>query len=247
MSAAKDLCLGTVDTIVSRTGLTEVRGETAYEDRTPYSVLTSPMQAEPVGELRIWTGGKGVAKAVYCALSVEAIGLDSHMVFAFTDEDSVVPHFTLDSVFGQGSHAFHLDLIPRLEPASHFAYVEAVLTPLTPAYEQVQAMEGLTAAAIGPRQRAFMSPWMCANRATADAFGAIGEPVNAYLEHWFALLDGGIPQEVLDSAADTDLRQRDLANRAALFSREVDAVWDQITRLIGDQAEGIRQQLVSNA
>ena len=243
MSLAKDLCLGTVDTIVSRTGLTEATGEGGGAFHT----LTSPMSPDPVGSLRVWTGGKGVAKAVYCGLAVEAIGLDSHMVFAFTDADSLVPHFTLDSVFGQGSFAFHLDLIPRLELASHLAYVDAAFTPLTETFEELQGREGLSPAAIGPRQRAMMSPWMCVSRATDEAFSGMGPVVSSYLEHWFSLLDGGFPQSVVDSAADTDLEQRDLANRAALFSREVDPVWDQITRLIGDQAEIIRRQLVSNA
>ena len=121
MSLAKELCLGTLDSIVERTGLTA-----AVEQP-----LTSPMSPDPVGVLRTWTGGKGVAKAVYCGLAVDAIGLDSHMVFAFTEGDSLVPHFTLDSVFGQGSHAFHLDLIPRAELASNLAYIDRVYTPLT--------------------------------------------------------------------------------------------------------------------
>ena len=243
MSLAEDLCLGTLDSIVSRTGLTESTGS----DGGAFHPLTSPMSPDPVGALRVWTGGKGVAKAVYCGLGVPAIGLDSHMVFAFTDADSLVPHFTLDSVFGQGSFAFHLDLIPRLELSSHLAYVDAVFTPLTEVYDDVQKRDGLTEAAIGPRQRAMMSPWMCANRATEEAFGTLQPDVSAYLEHWFSLLDGGLPADVHDTAGDTDVEKRDLANRAALFSPEVDPVWNQITRLIGDQAEIIRQQLVSNA
>jgi hypothetical protein len=241
VSLAEELCLGTLETVVSRTGLVETAGESG-----PLLTLTSPMSPEPVGSLRVFTGGKGVAKAVYCGLAVEAIGLDSHMVFAFTDADSLVPHFTLDSVYGQGSFAFHLDLIPRLELASHLAYVDAAFSPLTEVFEEVQGREGLTAAAIGPRQRAMMSPWMCVNRATEAAFTGMGTAVSAYLEHWLGLLDAGLPQDVVDSAADTDLARRDLANRAALFSPEVDPVWHQITRLIGDQAEQIRLQLVSN-
>ena len=243
MSLAEDLCLGTLDSITSRTGLTESVGA----DGGAFHTLTSPMSPDPVGALRVWTGGKGVAKAVYCGLAVPAIGLDSHMVFAFTDADSLVPHFTLDSVFGQGSFAFHLDLIPRLDLASHLAYLDSAFTPLTEVYDDVHKREGLTAANIGPRQRAMMSPWMCANRSTEEAFVGLKPDVASYLEHWFTLLDSGFSQDVLDSAGDTDVEQRDLANRAALFSPEVDPVWNQITRLIGDQAEIIRQQLVSNA
>ena len=117
MTLARTLCQSTLDEVVARAGLEE-----AVE--VP---LVSAMQDAPVGVLRTWSGGKGVAKAVYCGLTVEAIGLDSHMVFAFTDTESLVPHFTLDSVFGQGSHAFHLDLIPRAELASTLKISESAL------------------------------------------------------------------------------------------------------------------------
>lgn len=233
MTLASDLCHGTVDAIVARTGLEEALSVD----------LVSAMSPQPVGVLRTWTGGKGVAKAVYCGLAVEAIGLDSHMVFAFTDSDSLVPHFTLDSVFGQGSHAFHLDLIPRAELASNLGYIDRVFTPLTPVFEDVQSRAGLSAAAIGPRQRAMMSPWMCVNRATDEAFLGMTEVVAAYRDHWFALLDEGVAAEL---AAPVDLKSRDERNRAALFSRDVDPVWNTIERLIGEQSELIRLQLVSN-
>lgn len=233
MSLAKDLCLGTVDAIVERTGLVE---------SDPVD-LVSPMSPAPVGVLRTWTGGKGVAKAVYCGLAVEAIGLDSHMVFAFTDTDSLVPHFTLDSVFGQGTHAFHLDLIPRAELASNLAYVDHVFAPLTATFEDVQSRAGLAPAAIGPRQRALMSPWMCVNRATDEAFLGMTDVVTSYRDHWFSLLEQGIPADLV---APVDLQARDDRNRRALFSREVDPVWNTIERLIGEQSELIRLELVTN-
>ncbi len=232
-SIAGRLCVGTLDSIVERTGL-----QPAVE-----LPLLSAMSPDPVGVMRTWTGGKGVAKAVYCGLAVDAIGLDSHMVFAFTDGDSLVPHFTLDSVFGQGTYAFHLDLIPRADMGANLQYVNEVYQPLLEVYEEVEAREGFSKAAIGPRQRAVMSPWMLTNRATEQAFLAMSGPVNAYRDHWFGLLDAGLPA---DLAIEPDLAGRDSRNRNALFSREVDPVWDTITRLIGEQAEQIRLQLVSN-
>ena len=240
MSLAAELCRTTLDTIVPRVGLAEVEGPEG-----PYRLLTSPMQPEPVGAMRVFAGDKGVAKAVYVGISVDAIGLDSHMVFAFTPADSAVPHFTLDSVYS-GFHAFHLDLIPRAELASHLSYVDHCFAPLTETYESLREWEGLTRANITPRQYAMMSPWMCVNRATEDAFGQMGPVVAAYRDHWFSLVEGGLPQDVLDDVSDTDLARRDARNRANLFSRSIDPVWDQITRLIGDQAEEIRLQLVSN-
>ena len=45
MSLAKDLCRGTVDTMVGRTGLVETRS-----DAGPFQLLTSPMSPEPVSD-----------------------------------------------------------------------------------------------------------------------------------------------------------------------------------------------------
>lgn len=246
MSLSRDLCVSTLDAIVGRTGLVEVPGPEEHDGAAPYLLLRSPMSPDPVGCMRLFGGEKGVSKAVYCSISVEAIGLDSHMVFAFTPADSAVPHFTLDSVFGQGSHAFHLDLIPRVELASHLAYVDHCYSPLTDTFESLREWDGLSRAHIGPRQFAMMSPWMCVNRATEAAFADMPPIVAAYRDHWFSLLDDGLPAEVADDCTDTDLERRDLRNRSSLFSRDVDPVWDQITRLIGDQAEAIRLQLTTN-
>ena len=233
MTPAYELCHGAVESIVAGAGLTE-----ALEVD-----LVSPMQETPVGVMRTWTGGKGVAKAVYCGLAVDAIGLDSHMVFAFTETASLVPHFTLDSVFGQGSHAFHLDLIPRADLGCNLEYMDIAFTPLTATFEDVKNREGLTEANIGPRQRALMSPWMCTNRATEEAFAAMRDAVESYRTHWLSLLHQDLP---LTLVAEADLAARDARNRAALFSRDVDPVWNTIERLIGEQSEQIRLQLVSN-
>jgi hypothetical protein len=184
---------------------------------------------------------------VYAGITVDAIGLDSHMVFAFTDGSSAVPHFTLDSVRSPEYYAFHLDLIPRVELASHLTYVDACFTPLTDTFESLREWEGLSRAQVGPRQIAMMSPWMCVNRATEEAFRQMDPVVAAYRDHWFGLLEKGLPAGVLEDAADTDLARRDLRNRASLFSADVDPVWNQIARLLGPEAtEEIRLMLVDN-
>ena len=72
---------------------------------------------------------------VTSTIVVPPIQLDSHMMFAFTPSDSAVPHFTLDSVRAGDHHAFHLDLIPRLDLGAHLAYMDACFTPLTPTFD----------------------------------------------------------------------------------------------------------------
>ncbi|MFE9581518.1 hypothetical protein ACFYO1_34435 [Nocardia sp. NPDC006044] len=200
--------------------------------------LTSSTSPEPVGRLRVFHG-EPIDKLVAVDLVVPAIGLDSHMIFAFTPPDSAVPHFTLDSVRSAEYHAMHLDLIPRTDLAVHLAYLDAAFLPLTPLLEAAWRIEGVSAAAVGPRQRAMMSPWMVVCRATDTAFQTLGATVDDYLQHWLTLVDKGVP------AVDGDLAARDRANRANLFSPEVDPVWAQVTRLLGDeQAERVRTELL---
>lgn len=243
MTLPEELCVTTLEDIVSRTGITEVHGE----DGGPLRWLSSPMSPDPVGKVRVFTGDGAVAKAVYVALAVPAIGLDSHMTFAFTPETSAVPHFTLDSVMGQGSYAFHLDLIPRAEIGTHVPYMDAAYGGLTETFEAVREWEGLSATNLTPRQNAMMSAWMLARRATEEAFRAMSGPVGAYRDHWYALLEKGLPDEVLTSLSDTDLAARDAEHRRQLFSPEVDPVWHQVTRLVGEeQMEFMRRQLMTN-
>ena len=241
-SLSGSLCHGTLDTIVERGGLTEVTGP----DGGPLLELTSAPFGD-LGEARVFRGDR-IAKAVYVGLAVPQIGLDSHMVFAFAPAGVPVPHFTLDSVFGQGTYAFHLDLIPRADLGTHLAYLDWAHTPLDATFEEVTGRPGLTRTAIGPRQFAMMSPWMLVHRADEEAFRGIDGAVKAYLEHWFALVEGEVPAEVAGDVADTDLAARDQRNRANIFSPDVDKVWAQVEQLIGiEQMEAVRGLLLDNA
>ncbi|MBV1852632.1 hypothetical protein [Catellatospora tritici] len=239
MSLPADLCEATLQRILARhPDLKPV--ETALAE------LRSPMSPAPVGSVRIF-GGTAVAKLVYVGLVVPMIHLDSHMIFAFTPEDSAVPHFTLDSVYGGSYHAFHLDLIPRADLAAHLPYLDAAFRPLTETFDAASATEGLSPAAIGPRQRAIMSPWMLVNRATEEAFASIGGYVNAYADHWSDLVEHGLPAAAALNLAGVDLAARDAAVRGNIFSRDVDPVWAQVSRLLGDETtDAIRAELVAN-
>ena len=92
-----------------------------------------------------------------------------------------------------------------------------------------------------------MSQWMLAYRATEEAYPTIEPTVAAYLDHWFDMIDNGLPQEVLDEIKGVDLAARDAANRAIIFNRDVDHVWNMITPLIGhDVSELMRLNLEFN-
>ena len=241
MTLPHDLCMGNVEAIVGRLGLTEVPGT----DTPERMVLTSPMVPDaPVGRMRIWEGD-GV-QLVYVGLSVEMIHLDSHMMFAFMPPTSPVPHFTIDSVGNDDDFAFHLDLIPRLDLGAHLAYMDHCYTPLTGTREAGQAIEGLTKANISPRQWALMSEWMIVNRASRPAFQEIAATIASYREHWLGLVEGGVPAALLGGVTAEQIAERDRLNRDAIFNPDVDAVWARVSQLVGDeQSERVRLTLAT--
>lgn len=242
MSLSLDLCWSNVEAVRDRLGLTEVPGP----DGDAYMTLVSPMSPEPVGSLRVFTK-PDVCTLVYVGMAVEMIGLDSHMMFAFTPPTSPVPHYTVDSVQNAGDFAFHLDLIPRLDLGAHLGYMDHVFTPLTETRDACLEIPGLTPARLAPRQWALMSEWMLANRADESAFRAIGDTVAAYREHWFGLMDNGVPTELLDGVDDAALIARDEANRSHIFNPDVDRVWANVARLVGDEKSEEMRSLLAGA
>ena len=233
MSLSADLCLGTVEAIAARLELQE----------TESVPLTSAMDGSPVGVHRV-LARDGVATLVYVAMTVEAFGLDSHMCFAFTPPDSAVPHFTVDSVLAGPHYAFHLDLMPRLDPGASLDYIDHCFVPLSEAHSQAGEIDGLTPAHLSRRQWQLMSAWMLAHRADEDGFRAVFGTVAAYRDHWLELVVDGVPGDVLDGATAEQLAVRDARHRAALFNPDVDPVWAQVDRLLGPEASaGIRTSL----
>lgn len=230
-SFSKQMHDRTLDAIVGRLRLAEVKGEGGG----PWLSLASqvPMAKGEVGQVRVYKG-RGVSQLVTCTIVVPAIGLDSHMLFAFTETEGGVPHFTVDSVRNGADYAFHLDLIPRLDLAVELGYMDEVFAPLSPQFKAHRELPGLKPAQLDPRQYAVMSPWMLVNRADEAAFKSTFAAVEAYLAHWFGLLERGVT--ALGATTPAQRAARDAAHRAVIFNPDVDKVWKQITPLIGAPA-----------
>ena len=238
-SLAQALWQKTLDRIVTHFHLRE----DTTEDGGPWLPLTchAPMFDGAIGQVRVFLG-EPLFQLVTSTIVVPPIALDSHMMFAFMPSDSAVPHFTLDSVKAGDHHAFHLDLIPRMDLGAQLEYMDECFTPLTDTYNEAAAIAGLSRAHLDPRQYAVMSPWMLASRATPEAFVAIENPVNKYLEHWFRLVEKGIA--TASTASPETLIERDRRNKAIIFNEDVDKVWAQITPLIGRQAVDTQMKLL---
>jgi hypothetical protein len=237
------LSVDKLEQIAQRTDVRELKGE----DGGPHRRVLSAQDGQQIGQSRVFVGDGVVKKVVYHEIAVEQIGLDSHMIFAFTDAASPVPHWTFDSVVAFGNHAFHLDLIPRLDLGANLGYMDDVYGRVTEAFENGLKQEGLSEAAIGPRQRAVMSPWMLAYRVDEELYPTIDVHVQAYLDAWFDMVDNGVDADVAAQADPARIAERDAANRAMIFNRALDPVWDQITPLMGmEQSEQLRLDLVTN-
>lgn len=231
MTLAADLAFSTLDKLRERLSLAEVQ-------TIP---LTSPMMPEPVGKVQVFSGEK-ISKAVYIGMSVPFIKLDSHMIFAFTKTDSVIPHFTLDSVNNDTTYAFHLDLIPRVDLGANLEYIDTVYDGLSEEFEKAQQIEGLSKAHLNPRQLAIMSPWMLVNRAEAEAFKKIFNSVDFYLKHWFSLVENGVDVQVFAE----NLAERDRRNREIVFNPDVDKVWAQVDRLVGAEMSAKMREILKS-
>jgi hypothetical protein len=242
---SKALFDGALETITNALQLKE----TLADDGGAWLTLMShaPFHQGSCGNARLFSGG-GLFKVLTCSISAPAIGLDSHMLFAFTKSESAIPHFTVDSVQSGDHLAFHLDLIPRLDMATNLAYMDWAFGSLTETFTAASAIEGLSPAMISPRQRAVMSPWMLVNRATPEAFEHVDPLVQTYAKHWLTLLAAGAPLDVLGGQSSLTLSARDKANKAIIFDPDVDKVWNQIRGLIGhDAVEAIRTALMETS
>ncbi len=231
----------TLDKIVERFGLDEVLGA----DGGAWLTFRSQMPGgEECGTVRVFHGGP-VHKLVTISLGVPALGLDSHMVFAFTAPGSAIPHFTLDSVqapagppgieqAAASTYAFHLDLIPRVDLGANLAYLDEVYMPIDAICTEARANPGLEPAHLNTRQLAIMSPWMLAYRSDEAAYIEAESWMEAYLDHWFVLVDAGLSEATSDVLFGEDFAGRDRANRSIIFDPDVDVVWAQVSRLVGE-------------
>jgi len=198
------------------------------EKLQPSLTLTEILKSRdaPTGYLRVWQNEK--VKIVNIGLIVPFIGLDSHMVFAFSPNGSAVPHFTLDSVKSPNGYAYHLDLIPKVDLAINVRYMEECYVPLEETINKVKEIEGLTPAHLNKMQYTVLSPWMLTNRcADEECFLKLQPHINAYLDQWFKLLENNF--DYIDKGK---IDERDAAHRAVLFSY-VDPVWKNVDRLVG--------------
>ena len=84
---------------------------------------------------------------------------------------------------------------------------------------------------------------MLAYRADDAAFRQIPAYVDRYLDHWFSLVENGV--NAPNYAAEV-LAKRDRDNREIIFNPDVDKVWAQVDRLVGNDTSARMREILKD-
>jgi hypothetical protein len=205
--------------------------EIACVDIAPDSPVWSDLKRgeEVIGELRIYRGRGRVQKVVSSRYTLAAPVVDSHSVLVFTQPESPVPHFALESVqLGCEIHLY-VDLLPKRDLAVALPYLDRCYAPLSPIVSELERDARFRAVPVSLRHRALLSPWHVLSLHDPHDLEGAQSYVDRYVSHWASLLRSHAPE--LDSSP--ELATRDIAFRKTLFSRAVDPSWALRDRTIG--------------
>jgi hypothetical protein len=181
-----------------------------------------------VGELRVYRGRGRVQKVVSSRFALGTPSMDSHSLVVFTQPDSPVPHFGLDSVRLDTRVHLYVDLLPKRDLGVSLPYVDLCYVPLSDARRELEQDQRFTPSVAPLRHRALLSPWHALYTLDPNDLNAAEEYVDRYLTHWSNLLRSDDP--VL--APSPAVAERDAAYRATLYSRDVDPAWGMLDRVI---------------
>lgn len=212
--------------------------------------LTSTQTGEPLGESSVYIGPE-VDKAVSVDLQLPDHDEPSRLLYyyAFARPTALVPHLAIEwtSILraGQKRVGLLLDLLPRLDLAVNLAYADEVYGPLTAILDDAFTIDGLEPLRILPRRVICLSPWRLSVTGPIESAEALDGIVERYLDHWMAVVSGGVGAPVDPVANDpTKLVQHDKFHRNALFEEASDPQWDRIYRLLGpNEAAELRMTL----
>ena len=243
----RTMVLATLDKITSALGLTEEHN--AEGDAVlPLFGAAGPLQGQRIGEFRVFSRPDGT-RVVYSALAVDAFGMDTHQVYAYTAPASQVPHLFLDSAISpntDGTFHFGLDLIPRVDLGANLDYSEAVYVPLTQARAEALDQPGvMDVPSLGPLQWSIRSPWMVAAIVAPDDLRKLGSIVDVYVDHWLGLMNTGLPAGIVTASEAERIDDRDRRNREAMFSPRTNPVWGLLDNLVGaETAQAMKDLLI---
>ncbi len=194
--------------------------------RGPWLSMTG--QGGSRGHVRCYTA-RGIDKIVYLTLE-DSDQLDAAMLMVFGAQGSALPHLVLDAAHVGRDYAVFVDLIPRVDLAVHPAYVQHIYGPFTDVLEGLRRHPKLRTSPVPATLLPFVSPWMAGFRCHEQVLPQLFELVAPFVSTWLALHGGEVPAVRPNSS---ELSERDVLHRAALFSSAADPVWDVLGTVVG--------------
>lgn len=200
--------------------------------------LVATDTGEQLGSYRVLIGPE-LDKAIAVDMALPD-GEEPHrlqLLYAFSRTTALVPHLAVEwTRLDPETDRIGLvvDLLPRVDLSVNQPYVDECYGPLTEIWNEVWAIEGVRAMFVGPRRATAFSPWRISVTAPATEVGLLSALVDRYIDHWIAIMSGGVGASVDPVASDpAKLVQHDRYHRNGLFDEESDPRWARIYRLIG--------------
>lgn len=241
MNAAQDLTSHVLSRIEAFEALEEV-----LTDNDQYRRFHHPETNKEVGGMRLFNGSDKLDKVVVVNIIAEAMEMDAYMVMAFTKTDSLVPHLAFDCEIQPHDSAFHIDLIHKKEFSTDIDYIQAVMEPLSDAFNASQANADYRFSDATLLMKALLNPWMASYHMAPEHLPTGLSTIDAYMDHWMLLANDDTILAPFFSHSDA-IAAYDQAHRDAMFDRRVDILWDVLAGVIGTDNRDLILKLVKGA
>jgi hypothetical protein len=202
------------------------------QEENVYKVLRDPQTGDVLGDIRVFAGSELLERVVLVHLAKQSINLDAYMVAAFTRPASLYPHLVFDCEIQPEDCAFHIDLLHKKDLSTEADYINDVLEPLSPAFDEVHSKPHFRPSAATKLMKTLLNAWMVSYHTHPDHLSEARPVIDAYCQHWLSLKDkrDGIR---FDGEERAEYAAYDQAHRLALFNPQVDILWDILVNLIG--------------
>ena len=253
-NAANDYAEQLLDTVVQRLG---IQGR----DNPPIGEFSHPAFGN-LGYIKIIDGGnhKDVLKIIRLRLNFAPVGMEANAVHVITRPESLVPHGIIEGIFhdptvdtpfrpandGPPLFGCFANCTSRVDPGVNLKYLQHVYLPLEDAYKSVQEDEEIRLAPLPRIQLAAMQPWAIPATAPDHKKDVLMKAMATYLNRTLDIIEEGLPAGIVSAEEAARSASRDAVNRATYLSPEVDHIWAQFDKLLGEAVSTrLREILIS--
>ena len=201
-----------------------------------YKTLHSPVTGERIGDIQVFNGSLLLDKVIRVHIHQPAINLEAYMIAAFTKPELLYPHLMYDCESLPEDSAFHIDLIHKQDISTDIAYIEAVLEPLSPAFEAAQANPHFRFSEATRLMKAMLNPWMASYHCNHEHLVESYDTIAAYVNYWLSLVDTNTTGIDFSNTSSGKIADYDYRHRQAIYNPKVDILWDALTGIIGNEA-----------